>query len=144
VLSRALQALNLLRSIAVGKECIGNQRTMATPRYCLGAHDSGLFEPSQLHQPAQPTGKFGSLHVVGKASKASIAPSGVEGAWLRVAESPQGRHVQVANPCTPKRRAYLLSIKLRVVPRSWDGAHIHKPLHSMCFQQLDEVFLLPR
>src|SRR5215469_16669625 len=69
---------------------------------------------------------------------------GIEGAWLRVAESPQGRHVQVANPFTPKRRAYLLSIKLRVVPRSWDGAHIHKPLHSLCFEQRDEIFLLPR
>ena len=77
--SRALQAFDFLHVIAMCQEGIANQRAMASPGNRLGAHNGGLLGFGNLHQLAQAGSKLASLHVVGVASKAGLAPARVGG-----------------------------------------------------------------
>jgi hypothetical protein len=52
---------------------------MASPGNRLSAHNGGPLHFGNLHQLAQAGSKLASLHVVGKAAKAGVAPSCVWG-----------------------------------------------------------------
>jgi len=116
---------------------------MAAPWHCLGAHDGGLFVPGELHQPAQAMSKIPSLHVIGKATKAGVAPGRVGRVRLRVAESPKLFQVQIADLRPPERGSNPVKIKLGVVPGSRNCAHIYQSLHAVRLQKHDEISLRP-
>ena len=77
--SCALQGFDLLDAIPMCQKGIANQRAMTSPGNRLGTHNGGPLSFGHLHQLAQACSKLVSLHVVGKAAKAGVAPSGVWG-----------------------------------------------------------------
>ena len=96
--SRPLQGYDLLDAIPMCQKGISNQRAMASPGNRLGAHNGGLLSFGNFHQLAQASSKLAILHVVGKAAKAGVAPSGVWSviscasywpAWARTCDMPQ-------------------------------------------------------
>ena len=129
-----LHGYDLLDAIPMCPKGISKQRAMASPRNRLGAHNGGPLGFGSLHQLAQAGGKLASLHVVGIATKAGVAPSGVWGVWTRTAQAAQVFHVQVADPSATKRRSDPVSIKLRIVAGTRNGAHIDESLHSVSLQ----------
>lgn len=77
--SCALQTFDLCRFIAMCQEGVGKQRAMTSPGNRLGAHNSRPLGFGHFHQPTQALSKFGSLHVVGIAAEAGIAPTDIDG-----------------------------------------------------------------
>ncbi len=68
-------------------ERVGYQRAMTPPMDCLGAHDCGWLRPGRRNQIFETLIELRRLHVVGVPSERSIAPSRVDGAGARLAES---------------------------------------------------------
>ena len=63
---------------------VRDQRSMASPGHCLGAHHGSLFLLRQFDQRVEVFSKFGRLHVVGIAAKAAVTPSAIDvvGPWM--------------------------------------------------------------
>src|SRR5215471_19366068 len=58
-----------------------------------------------------------------------------------MAQAAQVFHVQVADPSAAECRSEAVSIKLRIVPGTRNGAHIDESLHRVGLQERNEILL---
>ena len=58
---------------------------------------------------------------------------------MRASKAAQSRQVPVMKVSRMESGRQFASVELRIVPRTWDSAHIDQPLYLMCFQDMDEL-----
>lgn len=58
-------------------DCVGDQRAMAAPGNCLGAHDSGRLEIAHRQKVIERFLKLARLHVVSVSAEAGVSPKSV-------------------------------------------------------------------
>ena len=114
VRSRLAGVQDMLDTEASGKEGVGHQTPMASPRNSLGAHEGDSFPSSQAKQPLDTSVEFRGLHIIGEASKARIAPRRVGRIAARVAQTTQLRQMNVADARSLQSARQRILIKLRI------------------------------
>src|SRR4051812_4651151 len=107
-----------------GYQSIRDERTMAAPRHCFGAHDRGSVFSGSFDEGLKCRVEFLRLHVVRIATKRGILPSAVHRIRLWLPQPAERLHVHVFNPRGLKRRLQCLGPKLRIMPRPWHGSDI--------------------
>ena len=117
---------------------VRNQRSMTAPRNCFSAHYSRRLATGELDETLQMFGKRCRLHVVGIASEAGVAPPRVKGVRLRASQASQSRHVPVVNSRVVQRPRQSLSIELRIVARSRDGAGVDDAPNAVRPEEADQ------
>jgi len=60
---------DVLDTNAANKECVANQRSMASPRYRFGTHQRTALTGRHVHHPFNVLGELRRLHVIGVATK---------------------------------------------------------------------------
>jgi hypothetical protein len=106
---------NLTCIDASRQQRIRNQRSVATPRHRLCAHEHDALLSCQVNAILQAVFELLGLHVIGITAKAGIAPPGVRGAGPRTAQAAQARHVLIVNLPAVQSWGQLLAIELRIV-----------------------------
>lgn len=123
---------------------IRDQRSMAPPRHRLSTHNRRRLPNRKLFQPPQPRKKILRLHVIRKPTKTGIVPTHIRRIRLRTPQSAKFFQMHIPNPRRAQMPRQSVSIKLWIVSRTWNAAHIHHALHPMRPQQLNKFRKRPR
>lgn len=105
-------------------EGVRDKRSMTTPGHSLGAHQHAALIVCKLRDDLDVGGELRGLHVIGIASERRVAPGSIWRIRACVSQSPEPRHVRVADVDGLKKLRERILAELRVVQRSWNGAHV--------------------
>jgi hypothetical protein len=144
VLLRPCHTHNVFHRKIPHQQSIRNQRPMAAPRHRLSTHDRRRLSSREFLQARQPSQKLLRLHVIRKPTKTGIVPTQIPGVRLRMPQTTQFFQMHISNPCRPQTPSQSLSIKLWIVSRTRNAAHIHHAPHPMRSQHLDKFRERPR
>src|SRR5579875_3320802 len=111
---------------------------MASPRHSLSAHDGCWPETGEFQKLVEATPEFRLLHVVCETTKRGVAPAGIRRIAMSMTQAAQLRHVDITNGGGLQSFRQLIGIELGIMPRAWNGAHIHQLLHTERLKQLNE------
>ena len=136
----ARSAHDMLDMNAARGKRIGDERSMATPRHGLGAHDGGLLFSRGLHKLLDSLTKLRRLHVIGVAAKACVAPAGIQRVRSCMAQATEGSQMRVVDADGLQRFWQHVAIELRVSSGAWNRADVDQPLDAVRFEQRDEIF----
>ncbi len=103
---------------------IAYKRTVAAPRYGFGAHDRYRGLLSDVDEFVYGLLKLWRLHVVRKAAKGPIAPTGIRRLASRVPQSAECGHMEISNFSVFQRWFQIRLFKLWVVRGSGNRANI--------------------
>jgi hypothetical protein len=119
-------------------ESVGDERAVAAPGEGFGAHErAGLFG-GEMKGAGEGGYEIGSLHVVGVAAEAGVAPTGVDGVLFGVAEAAEGFEVDVADAARAEGGRERLAIELRVATGAGNGANVDDALDAVGAEERDE------
>ncbi len=120
------------------KKGIGDEGAMAAPRDGFGAHEGGAGGLGEFDDGFEAGGEFGGLHVIGEAPEGRIAPAGVHGIASGVAQSAEAGEVDILQPCLLEGTAEGVLVKLWIMARAGDGAHIGNAVNPVDAEQINE------
>ena len=117
---------------------IRNQRTMASPGNCLGAHECATVMCRKLHDPVHIFHKFLSLHIVRIAAEGRIAPTLIDRVLACVPKTAQAGQMRILDACCTQgiRQGFL--IELGIMPRAGHRSYIEQVCNFVYFHQIDE------
>ncbi len=126
--------------IPSGDQCISDERAMTPPGESLGTHErEGSILLSTVDEFVECRGELCSLHMVGKATEAGIAPGGIRGVGPRLATSTECRAVPVRDTMFSQCAGQAIPVELGVTPRVRETPHIGHEPHAMRSEQLEEL-----
>lgn len=131
-------AEDVLDAYASRDECICDQRAMATPGNCFGAHDRRCFFGGDFDECVDRRCEFRRLHVICKSPEAGIFPAGINAVARGVAQTAKLFHRSVINARCVERFGQHVRVELRIVARTRNGADIHDTLDTVRFQEANE------
>jgi len=119
-------------------ERVGNQRTMAAPRDCFGAHQRSGPQFRKLNSVLERFLEFHGLHVVREAPKTGVAPAEIDRVALRMAQAAKVLDVAVTDACGGERFREGVGVELGIVAGFRDGADVEQLPDPVRAQQFDE------
>ena len=125
-------------------QSVRNQRPMAPPRHRLSTHDRRRLSSSELLQTRKPSQKIRRLHVIRKPTKTGVVPTQIPGIRRRMPQPAKFFQMHISNPRSAQTPRQSFSIKLWIVSRTRNAAHIHHAPHPMHPQHLDKFRKRPR
>ena len=135
---RANTAGNLTRLDPSRQQRVSNQRSMTTPGHRLGAHQHDALLLRQVDATLQAVFELRGLHVVGIATEAGIAPTGVRRVGPRTPQAAQPGHVSVVDLRAVQSRRQLVAIELGIVSRARDRPHVDDALDAVRLEEAEE------
>jgi len=120
-------------------ERVCHERTVAAPRYGLGAHERGRARFGPFDRARKSLFEGGRLHVVSKAAKAWVAPAEIDRIGSCMTQPAQLFQVDITNVRGAKRRRECQGVKLRVVSRSRDRADVEDLPDGIRFKQCEKA-----
>src|SRR6185437_4956774 len=135
---------DLFRIDAADQKRICNQGAVAAPRHRFGTHDGGWALAGKADEFFQRVGEGLSLHVIGIAAKAGVAPRRIEGIATGVAKPTEVRQVHVVDPGPLQGETKLILAKLRIVARARNRAYIGQLPNAVRVQQRNKIIDRPR
>lgn len=127
----SLGAQDVLNLNTAHNQGIGNQKAVAAPGNSFGAHHGHPPNLGQLQQRLQAVGKIGGLHIVGKTLERGVAPAGIGGVGLGMAQAAEAAQVGVADAEGVQRVRQPALVELGVALRAGYGAHIYHARYSV-------------
>lgn len=122
---------------------VGDQGSMATPRYRLGAHYRGGLEISGAKQIVECFVELPRFHVVGVAAEPRVSPERVVGIASHLPAASQRGEMRVPDKVLRQRPLEMHLVEVRVARRCGEGAHIDQMRHAFPSQETNELFESP-
>ena len=115
---------------------IGDERAVTAPGDRLGAHERQAFFRRPTQHFGNPLLKLFGLHVVGKAAKTGIAPSRVDGIFVRLPQPTQALEVAVFDSRLLKRPFQGIGIKVWDMAGPRHSPHIYEKFDSIAAKKV--------
>ena len=126
-----------------GHGCIGNQKPMAAPRNCFGAHDHRGLEPREGQKIFECLLELPCLHVVGEGPEARVSPLSVARVAPASPAAAERCHVGVPQAGVDECPLEARLREVRVSRRCGEGANIDQMCRAFPCQKSEKLFERP-
>lgn len=137
--SRPYAAGNLTHRDSPDEQGVRDERPVAAPWNGLRAHQHDRRVLGEPDTPIQASAERRRLHVVGIPAEAGIAPAAVRRVRPRVTQPAQTGQMGIPHSDVTQGTGEPVTIELRIVTRSWNGANVDDPIDIVGGEQTDEL-----